>query len=124
MSREELLKAVEQLQPPDLDRFVSEVIALRAHRQTQGLTPSETELLLKINQGLPPELRQKWDELMHKREAEKLTHQEYQELLRLTDQVEALQANRVKFMVELAQIRKKSLSELMQELGLRAPANG
>jgi hypothetical protein len=124
MSREELLKAVEQLKPPDLERFVSEVIALRAHRQARGLTPSETELLLRINQGLPPELRQRWDELRDKREADKLTHQEYQELLRLTGLVEDLQAKRVKFMVELAQIRKKSLPELMQDLGLQAPANG
>jgi hypothetical protein len=124
MSREELLKAVEQLKPPDLDRFVSEVIALRAHRQAQGLTPSETELLLRINQGLPSELRHRWDELKHKREDQKLTHQEHQELLRLTDVVEELQANRVQCMVELARIRNKSLPELMQELGLQAPAYG
>ncbi|WP_236556934.1 hypothetical protein [Calothrix sp. PCC 7507] len=53
LSSEELLKAVEQLSQGDLERFVSQVIALQAQRKASSLPQVEAELLLKINQGIP-----------------------------------------------------------------------
>ncbi|MFB2919107.1 MULTISPECIES: hypothetical protein [Aerosakkonema] len=49
LSSEDLLKAVEQLSQPDLERFVSQVIALQAQRKATKLPANEAELLLKIN---------------------------------------------------------------------------
>jgi hypothetical protein len=124
MSTKELLKAVEQLKPSELDRFVSDVIALKAQRKAPRLTNAETDLLRQINQGLPPDLQKKWGQLVRKRDDRKLSPKEYRELIRLSDKIEELQANRVKSMVQLARIRKKSLDELIRELGIQPPKNG
>jgi hypothetical protein len=121
MSTKELLKAVEQLKPSELDRFVSDVMALKAQRQAPRLTTAETDLLRRINHGLPPGVRKKWKQLVRKRDAQKLSPKEYQELIRLTDQIEELQANRVKFLLQLARIRKKPFDELVRELGIQPP---
>ncbi|MCI5132911.1 MAG: hypothetical protein D3904_15700, partial [Candidatus Electrothrix sp. EH2] len=50
-----LLKGVAQLETNDLEQFVSQVLTLRARRIAPSLSRQETEMLEKINQGLPPE---------------------------------------------------------------------
>jgi hypothetical protein len=119
---EELLKAVEQLSLPDLEKLMAQVIALQAQRKAPYLTKIETELLLKINQGLPPDVQTRFDTLVAKRQAETLTSEEHQELLNLTDQLEKADTQRVKYMAELAHLRGISLSTLLKDLGLRPPA--
>lgn len=115
---DELLKAVGRLSPSDLEQFVSQVIALRAQRQTPSLSRAESELLFKINEGMPPDLQTRYNELIAKRQAETLTPEEYEELLRVTQQVEKLQARRVEYLVELARMRGVSLNTLMENLGI------
>ena len=56
LGQADLLRAVEQLNPAEFDRFVSQVLTLRARREAHSVSSSETELLLRINQGLPEEL--------------------------------------------------------------------
>lgn len=122
LSTDKLLKAVGQLSQSELERFVFQVIALRARRQVHSLPQAEAKLLLKINEGLPPEVQKRYDELIGKRRAESLSPDEYDELLRLTDQIENLEAHRMEYLAELARLRKISLSELMQSLDIRPPA--
>jgi len=86
------------------------------------LSADEAALLLKINQGLAPALQQRYDELLEKRDARTLTPAEYQELLALTDQVEAFNLERVQALADLARLRQVSLPEVMQQLGLATPA--
>jgi hypothetical protein len=124
MSTKELLKAAERLKPSQLDRFVSDVIALKAQRNAPRLNEAESDLLQKINQGLPPDLQKRWKQLVRKRDARKLTPKEYQELLRLVDQIEELQTKRVKWMIQLAQLRKISVDELMKQIGVQTPTHG
>jgi hypothetical protein len=124
LSADELLKAVQQLDLPELEQFLSRVVALRAQRQAPRLGRSETELLVKINQGLPDHLRQRYDTLAVKRDQETLTPEEHVELLRLTEQVEQLHAERIESLSALAQLRAKSLTEVMNDLGVRAPTHG
>ncbi len=118
----ELLKAVGQLSQPDLEQFVSQVIALRAKRNAPSLPRVESELLLKINEGVPPDIQKRYNELIAKRQAEILTPGEYEELLRLTQQVEKLEVRRVEYLAELARLRGTSLTALMENLGIRPPA--
>jgi hypothetical protein len=56
---------------------------------------------------------------MDKRRAGSLTPEEYQELLRLTDAAEAIQARRIQDLNELARLCSTSLSVLVEELGLK-----
>ena len=122
LSFDELLKAVEQLSLPELEQFVLQVIALQARRKAPSLPQDEAKLLLKINQGVPPDIQKRYDELIAKRRAETLTPDEHSELLRLTDQVEETEAKRMEYMAELARLRKTSLTALMKDLGIRPPA--
>lgn len=87
---EELLKAVEQLNQPDLERFVSQFLALQAQQKSSSLPQAEAELLLKINQGIPSDTQKHYNELIAKREAKNLTNHEHRELLHLTEQIEKL----------------------------------
>ena len=116
----DLLKAVEQLDLPELEQFVAQVIALRARRQAPTLPAAEADLLARINQALPVEIQQRYDELVAKRRAEHLSPEEHAELLRLTDQIEQREAERVQQFGQLAQVRGVSLSRLLHDLGLHA----
>ena len=121
VSSDELLKAVGQLSKPELERFTSQVIALQAQKKAFSLPRSESELLLKINQGLPEKFKKRYDELIEKRRAENLLPKEYDELLRMTREAEKLEAQRVECLAQLAKIRKTTLSDLMKSLGLQNP---
>jgi hypothetical protein len=121
LSSEELLKAVDQLSLPDLDQFVSQVLVLQAQRKASTLSQAEAELLLKINQDIPSDIQKHYEELMAKRQAETLTHEEHGELLQLTEQIEKLQAQRIEYLAELARLRRTSISALMENLGIQVP---
>ncbi len=80
----QLLKAVEQMPPEDLDRFVEQVVVLRASQRAPRLSQAESELLEKINQGLPASDQRQYDELVARREIADLPQDENAEFLRLT----------------------------------------
>ncbi len=82
----------------------------------------EAELLIKINQGVDPDVQQRYDELMEKRQAEALSSDEYEELLRLSDEIEKVNACRVEHLAELARLRQVSPMELMEDLHLGNPS--
>ncbi|MBI4769783.1 MAG: STAS/SEC14 domain-containing protein [Chloroflexi bacterium] len=119
---DELLKAVGQLSQPDLEQFVFQVIALRARQQAPSLPRAESELLLKINEGVPSDIQKRYNELITKRQGETLTADEYDELLQLTQQVEETEVRRVECLAELARLRRTSMTALMENLGIRPPA--
>jgi hypothetical protein len=120
LSREDLLSAVAQLDPPDFNAFVSQVLSLRAQRNAPMALASEAELLLRINQGLPDPIRHHYEELILKRQTERLDRQESEEILQLSEQVERLEANRVEALADLARLRGVTLTRLMSDLGIPA----
>ena len=122
VSPDELLDGVAQLDTPALERFVSQVLTLRAKRIAPSMPKKEAELLQQINQGLPPDVQRRYDELTAKRRAETLTPEGHQELLALVDRIEQADAERVRALTELAQLRNVSVKTLMAELGIRRPA--
>ncbi len=124
VSPDNLVRAADQLTPPELERFVSQVLALLAHRRAPSLSPAETELLQAINEGLPSELRDRYEALIERRQEGALTSEEHGELLRLTDEVEAIEARRAGKLVELSRLRGVSLPALMDGLGIRSPEYG
>jgi hypothetical protein len=119
-----LLKGVAQLETNDLEQFVSQVLTLRARRIAPSLSRQETEMLEKINQGLPPETQRRYNELTEKRQAETLTHEEQQELLMLIEHIELADAERVQALTRLAQLRNVSVTALMNTLNIHPPAYG
>ena len=85
------------------------------------LPEAEARLLQQINEGLSQEMWHRYTELMVKRRAETLTPDEQAVLIALSDQIEDLNARRVECLAELARLRQISLSELIQQLGIKAP---
>lgn len=122
-STDELLTAIAQLNSSELEDFTSRVIRLRAQRLAPHVPKNEAELLKKINQGVPLNVQTRYDELAIKREAETLTAPEYDELLQLTDQIEQVDAERLRNLAELARLRKTSLDAIMAELDIKAPVD-
>ncbi|MBE9210655.1 STAS/SEC14 domain-containing protein [Nostoc sp. LEGE 06077] len=120
LSSEELLKAVEQLNLSELEQFVSQVIVLQAQRKATGLPQAEAELLLKINQGISPNIQRDYKELIAKRDDETLTEDEYEKLLLLTEQIEKIQAQRIENLADLAHLRGIPLTTLMEHLGIHS----
>jgi len=121
---EELLKAAAQLSTRELEHFVARILALRAQRAAPSLAKEEARLLGKINRGLPPTDQRRYDELTAKRKAEALSSEEHRELLDMIDRIEQADAERVRALASLAQLRDVSLEALMDDLGIHAPAYG
>ena len=121
VSVNELLNGVAQLDTPELEHFVAQVLTLRAKRIAPCLPEAEVALFEKINQGLPLDVQHRYDDLTAKRRAETLTPEEHRELLALIDRVEQADAERVQALSELAQRRNVSVTALMTELGIRPP---
>lgn len=118
ISLEQLLSAVERLPDAEIGRFTEQILALRARRLAPASPADEATLLQRINRTLPPGTQRRCDELLAKRDAETLTAAEHDELLRLSDQCEIEHADRVAALIELAQVRRISLGELMATLGI------
>ena len=113
---ETLLKAAEQLSGEQLDRFAHQIVALRGRRLGPSLNHEETALLLEINRGVPVEIQSRFNELIRQRDSQSLTNEEREELLRLTDEIECLEARRVERLAELARCRGISLNQLIEQL--------
>lgn len=121
ISPDQLLAAIDQLDTSELRPFVSRVVARAARRIAPSLPAEESELLQKINRGLPADLDQRYRELVAKRRSDTLSPSEHKELLSLTDDVEKWQAERVGHLVKLAELRGVSLPDLMDDLGIEPP---
>jgi len=115
---EQLLHAALQLPRAELEQFVARLLLLSIQQDTPRLAQAESELLLKINQGLPPATQQKLDTLIAKRQAQTLTLEEHQELIRLTDSIEKADAERLQSLLKLAALRNLSVDALIQHLGI------
>src|SRR5438093_2089866 len=115
---EQLLHAALQLPRAELEQFVTRLLVLSIQQDTPRLAQAESELLLKINQGLPPATQQKLDELIAKRQMQTLTPEEHQELIRLTEDIEKSDAERLQYLLQLAALRNLSLDALTRHLGI------
>ncbi len=117
----QLLKAVEQMARPERDRFVKDVVALRASARAPRLSRTESDLLTKINRGVPADFQSRYDDLIAKRRERSISQAEYNELLELIEKVEKLDVRRVEYLAELARWRKTTVPALMKDLGIETP---
>lgn len=92
-----------------------------ASQKAPSLSKEETELFLKINEGLPEEVQMRYNELLEKLADESITEEEHQELIQLISQVEAKNAERLKHLAQLARLWNTSLREVMERLGIKPP---
>ena len=118
---EEVLDGVSKLDTPALEHFLTEVSVLLAQRKVANFSKAESRLLQKINQHLPEKTQERYTQLTIKQRKDSIASEEYKELLLLVDQVEQADAERLQALIELSQLRKTSLEDLMEQLGITPP---
>jgi hypothetical protein len=79
----------------------------------------ETELLQKINVALPRIDWEYYHSLIAKRQAETIAPNELDILVSITDRIEIANVQRIQHLIELANLRGKSLEDVMEDLGIK-----
>lgn len=118
LSVTELLDNASRLETGEFDVFFREMLSLRAKRVASVLPLKESDLLQKIYLKLPAHIQQRYDSLTAKRQDETILPEEYAELMELVPLVEKHNVQRLKYIVELSQLRNLTPQELMKQLGL------
>jgi hypothetical protein len=124
---EQQLRELASSQGQDVTELASCVLKEYLHRspptaKAEARVPAaESQLLQDINQGLPEATWQRYHELVIRRREGTLTRDEHEELKSLTNAIELAHARRIERLTELAQLRRISLDELMDQLGIRDP---
>jgi hypothetical protein len=122
LSTEDLIAAIEQLDPAEVEVVSQRLLHLQARRRAPNLSKREAELLREIYREKRSGFQERFDELNTKRRAFALTPEEREELLQLIEESEAFTVRRLEALAELAQLRQVPLPSLMKQLGLKAPA--
>jgi hypothetical protein len=116
----EVLNGVAKLNTKELETFMNQVAQLLAKRKAKSLSHRESELLLKINVGYPPDMKNRFEILNAKMRASTISPEEQQELIEISDIFEAMDAQRLEFLLELAHLRGLTLDHLLGQLGLNS----
>jgi len=120
-STENLLKAVVNLPKNEFERLIANAKKLR-RTLPENQANKEIRLIKKVNESVLSDVeRIRFNELIEKRRNENISEMELDELINLTEKGEELNVKRVKYLVEIANIRNKSLREVMQELEIFPP---
>jgi hypothetical protein len=124
INSQNLLRDADKMPVSELEHFLKDVNALLRRKKTQDKTLRARQLLHKINTViLEAEKVNRYHFLVEKLELNTITDAEHAEFEILANEEEKLRNQRVKFMIELAQIRNVSLAEVMKSLGLMPLAN-
>ena len=114
-----LLRDADRMPVIELERFLKDINALLRRKKTQDKALRERQLLHKINRTvLDATQTERYHVLVEKLELGTMTDTEHGEFETLANQEEKLRNQRVKFMIELAQLRELTLSQVMKSLGL------
>jgi hypothetical protein len=114
-----LLQNVAQMPVPELEKLVKDINALLRRKKMQDKTFRERQLLHKINRTvLNTTQTARYHVLVEKLELSTITAAEQIEFEALAHEEEKRRNQRVKYMLELAQIRAVTLPQVMASLGL------
>jgi hypothetical protein len=105
-----------------LEMVIEHASVLRLQKRKTVMSTRESDLMRVINRGLSAEKNSRLEELQEKLRQETILPRESKELLRISDELEKLGAQRLKALIELALLRKTSVPKLMSELGLNDAA--
>ena len=101
-----------------LESVTKRASVLRLQKRKVVMSTLESDLMRIINRGLSAEKSARLDQLQEKLRHETIHPRERQQLLRISDELEKLGAQRLKALIELAAVRKTSVPKLMSALGL------
>lgn len=114
----ELIENAEQLNPEELDHFIKKVLVLRAKRTSPVLSKKESDLLNQINKGYSDIKWERIELLNDKLEEGVLDSKGKDELDSLLESYEKYTVQRLRYLGQLAELRKVTLRDLMIQLGM------
>jgi hypothetical protein len=121
INKANLLNVVVGLPKNEFERLIANAKNLR-RKASESRQNREVKLIKKVNEATLSEGEYKrFYELIEKRRNEKISENELVELILLTEKSEELNVKRLKSLVEIAQIRNKTLREVMKELEIFPP---
>ncbi len=121
ITTENLLSAVVSLPKNEFERLIANAKKLR-RKTSETQAYKEVRLIKKVNNAtLSEDEYKRFYELIEKRRDENISENELDELILLTDKSEELNVKRLKYLLEIANIRNKSLREIMRELEIFPP---
>jgi G3E family GTPase len=121
INTEKLLNEVVSLPKNEFDRLIANARKMRK-KSSESQANKEIRLIKKVNDSMLSDDEQKrFYELIEKRRDEIINEKELNELLNLTEKSEELNVKRLKYLVEIANIRNKTLREVMKELEIFPP---
>jgi hypothetical protein len=119
-----VIKGLDQLDATAVEHFLQQVGGVLARKRSGGhLSDHESELILKIKQAIPQQEQTRFSLLTIQSEERHLSEEEHNELTGLTEVLEAYYVERLKWLVELAQLRGVSLGEMMRGLDTKIVDN-
>ncbi len=124
-TKSELIQMIENVQNETvlerLNTYVRNITQVEKKDNPSVLTKIETELLRKINEGLPSEVWERFTILDKKQRGKGITVEEKEELFQLIDTMEMKDAERLERLIKLADVWQMSVAEVMDKLGIKPP---
>lgn len=119
----DILKAISTLETKDIEIFLKEVTGILAQKkEKESKKTDESALIKQIKSTYPAKLNKRYQALRSKVTTQQLNEKEQKELIKLTNQFEALDAQRLQYLIQLAQLRGASLNVILKEFSPNAYA--
>jgi hypothetical protein len=116
-----LLDSLQQLSADELGLLAQYAARLRAQQRTPNLSQAESRLLTEIGQCVVPMVLQtRCAELTARQRTQGLSVAEQAELMQLVDEIETVNATRLKYLVELANLWQTTLDDVIARLDIKA----
>jgi hypothetical protein len=121
---EQKLRGEAARQGVEPSRYILDALVEHLKSSSEADEPSdpESELLQKINAALPEMDWEYYHFLIAKRRAETITSEELDLLVSMSDRLEIANAQRIQYLIELANLRGSSSEGVMEDLGIKPPA--
>lgn len=121
MNTQQIISTVRRMPLADLDELVDEVLTIQAERRAPHLSGEESKLMRTIQRRLSESKQNRLRELQALRDKGKFSVGGYAELAAITDELEEIHADRMKALLELANLRGTSVAEQMNQIGINLP---
>jgi hypothetical protein len=105
-----------------LDNYLATILKQVVYKSRQKKAKrnlSESAILKQINLSVTEAEWAEYRHLIALRTAETISQMEYARLIELGDKIEAANVQRLKYLVQLAQVREVSLLKVLQDLGIK-----
>ncbi len=124
MDAQNILYNAVQMPLRELEMIVQQLNALIKREKAAGKGFQDTILLDKINQTvLDKSKRERYQTLIYQLEMTTLSDVKHKELLVLVELEEKIRVKRLKYLIQLAQLRNITLPQLMKTLELTKPTS-